>query len=449
MGIKIAPDVFQNFMSKLVQDMEYLKTYLDDLLILTNSSFKDHLLKLEMVLARLWTAGMRVNISKSNFFAEQIEYLGYWITRQGIQPMRNNSEAILIIKVHKTRKENSTTPVYWYSQRLSQYVVSQKWASTQVPLTSLTSRKVKFELNSSHQQAFDNIKKVIGTEVLLCYPDFNKPEYFHPYTDASDHQLGAVIMQDKKPIAFYLRKLNTAQKRYTTTERDRELLSAIETWKEYKNILLGYPIIVFTDHKNNNFNRWNASDRVLLPCWLLLLEEYEVTFEYLQGKTNVAAVEDPLSRLDIDSLKIQEEPHKVLTLLSGSENNSISNIQFPMHTALIFKEQAKVKEPRLRKKGLAQPHFLIKHIEGYDLLCYKDDKQDLYSSIIETSNKEYCPGTINIYFIRDRLEQKRLSGIPWHGLVLHKMLNVYVPLVKYVKWQRRSVRNMACSHPNY
>jgi hypothetical protein len=46
-------DVFQNVMSKLVQDMEYVKTYLDDLLILTNNSFKDHLLKLEMVLARL------------------------------------------------------------------------------------------------------------------------------------------------------------------------------------------------------------------------------------------------------------------------------------------------------------------------------------------------------------------------------------------------------------
>jgi hypothetical protein len=49
--------------------------YLDDLLILTNSSFNDHLLKLEMILARLSTAGTRVNISKSKFFEEQIEYL--------------------------------------------------------------------------------------------------------------------------------------------------------------------------------------------------------------------------------------------------------------------------------------------------------------------------------------------------------------------------------------
>jgi RNase H-like domain found in reverse transcriptase len=72
------------------------------------------------------------------------------------------------------------------------------------------------------------------------------------YTDASDYQLGAVIMQDKKPLYFYSRKLNTAQTQYTTTEP--ELLSTIETCKEYKNILLGYPFVVFIDHKNNTFN---------------------------------------------------------------------------------------------------------------------------------------------------------------------------------------------------
>jgi hypothetical protein len=121
-------DVFQNVMSKLVQDREYVKTYLDDLLILTNrnNSFKDHLLSLEMILSRLSTAGMRVNISKSKFFAEQIEYLGYWITRQGIQPLHNKFEAILNIKVPKTRKTQHTMPFYCYSQLLSRHGVSQK-----------------------------------------------------------------------------------------------------------------------------------------------------------------------------------------------------------------------------------------------------------------------------------------------------------------------------------
>jgi hypothetical protein len=78
---------------------------LDDLLILTDSSLKDHLLKLEMVLARLLNTGMKVNVSISKFFAERIKYLGYWITRQGIQPIHNKAEEILYIKAPKTRKE--------------------------------------------------------------------------------------------------------------------------------------------------------------------------------------------------------------------------------------------------------------------------------------------------------------------------------------------------------
>jgi hypothetical protein len=94
-------------------------SYLDDLLILTNRSFKDHLLKLEMVLVKLSTAGMRVNIFQSKFFTEQIEYLGYWITRLGIQPICNKFEAILNIKAPKTRKE-----LKYVAQRLFMFHLS-------------------------------------------------------------------------------------------------------------------------------------------------------------------------------------------------------------------------------------------------------------------------------------------------------------------------------------
>jgi RNase H-like domain found in reverse transcriptase len=157
----------------------------------------------------------------------------------------NKVEAILKIKAPKTRKE------------LRQFIgvvnyFRDMWfrrSALLAPLTSLTSGNVKFEWLPSHQQAFDKIKKVIENEVLLAYPDFNKP--FHIYTDASDHQLGAVIMQDKKPIAFYSLKLTAAQRRYTTSEG--KLLSINESCKEYKNILLGYPIIVYTDHSYASF----------------------------------------------------------------------------------------------------------------------------------------------------------------------------------------------------
>jgi hypothetical protein len=66
-----------------------------------------------------------VILSKYKLFAEQIEYLGYWITRKGIQPIRNNDEAILNIKASKTRKEEATTPFYFYNQLLSRHVILQ------------------------------------------------------------------------------------------------------------------------------------------------------------------------------------------------------------------------------------------------------------------------------------------------------------------------------------
>ena len=93
----------------------------------------------------------------------------------------------------------------------------------------------------------------MAREVQLTYPNFE--EGFDIHTDASDTQLGAVISQKGRPIAFYSRKLHSAQKRYTTTER--ELLAIVETLKEFRNILLGQKLTIYTDHKNlthKNFN---------------------------------------------------------------------------------------------------------------------------------------------------------------------------------------------------
>jgi hypothetical protein len=86
------------------------------------------------------------------------------------------------------------------------------------PLTHLTSKDVQFQWTDIEQQAFDKMKAIVSHEVLLSYPDFYKP--FDIYTDASHYQLGAVISQDKHPIAFYCHKLQPAQVRYTTTEKN-------------------------------------------------------------------------------------------------------------------------------------------------------------------------------------------------------------------------------------
>ena len=97
------------------------------------------------------------------------------------------------------------------------------------------------------QRAFEEAQCAVLADVMLQFPDFGKP--FDVHTDASDTQLGSVISQEGKPIAFYSRKLTSTQQRYTTGEC--EMLSVVETLKEFRNILLGHMINIYTDHKNN------------------------------------------------------------------------------------------------------------------------------------------------------------------------------------------------------
>jgi hypothetical protein len=124
-----------------------------------------------------------------------------------------------------------------------------------------------FKWEPEHTKCFDAIKRVIGWEVLLAYPDFNAP--FKIHTDASKTQLGAVISQGGKPIAFFSRKLNSAQLNYTVTEK--ALLSIVETLKEFRNILLGHTLTVHTDHQNLIYKNSNT-ERIMR--WHLILEEY-------------------------------------------------------------------------------------------------------------------------------------------------------------------------------
>jgi len=70
------------------------------------------------------------------------------------------------------------------------------------PLTDLTG-KGKFEWNDECEDAFKKMKAILSLDVLSAYPNHNRP--FHVYTDASDYQMGAWIMQDGKPVAFWSR----------------------------------------------------------------------------------------------------------------------------------------------------------------------------------------------------------------------------------------------------
>jgi RNase H-like domain found in reverse transcriptase len=179
------------------------------------------------VFNRLKQAGLKVNAKKSFFMKSELEYLGYWISKQGVSPTTKKVNAITNIATPTNKKE-----LRLFIGMVNYY--RDMWVRQShilAPLAALTSKTAKWQWGEEEQKAFDTMKRVISKETLLAYPDFDKPFVIH--TDASHTQLGAVISQDNKPITFYSRKLKPEQTRYTTTER--ELLSIVETLKELEH----------------------------------------------------------------------------------------------------------------------------------------------------------------------------------------------------------------------
>ena len=89
----------------MFNDIETVRTYIDDLLVVTNGSFEEHLGAVDTVLQRLQNVGLKINTGKSQFFKTELEYLGYWITRNGIQPLPNKINAIPNITLPKNKSE--------------------------------------------------------------------------------------------------------------------------------------------------------------------------------------------------------------------------------------------------------------------------------------------------------------------------------------------------------
>ena len=105
MGLCNSPDIFQERISFLIQGLEYVRTYIDNLLIITKSDYQDHLDKLETVLNKLSETGLKVNTNKSFFARSELEYLGFWLTRESIKPLSKKVETMLNIVTPITKKE--------------------------------------------------------------------------------------------------------------------------------------------------------------------------------------------------------------------------------------------------------------------------------------------------------------------------------------------------------
>eukprot|EP00731_Ephydatia_muelleri_P033855 Em0040g5a len=165
------------------------------------------------------------------------------------------------------------------------------------PLFKLLSKENAkfFAWNSASQNAFEELKSRLVSPPILAYPDFKQPFLLH--TDASDAAIGVVLSQvqggSERVIAYWSRKLQKAERNYSTTER--EALAVVASLKEFYPYVYGFPCKLITDHNPLTSLKGIKDVGGRLTRWLLFLQQFKLDFQYKPGRLHTNA--DTLSRI--------------------------------------------------------------------------------------------------------------------------------------------------------
>lgn len=235
---------------------------------------------------------MKVQLDKSEFLRKDVAFLGHIITPNGIKPNPSKIEAIQNYPIPKTTKQiKSFLGLVGYYRRFI-----ANFAKIVSPLTKCLRKNSKIDITDpEYISAFELCKELLVNAPILAYPDFSKQ--FTLTTDASNVAIGAVLSQSDRPIAYYSRTLNSAERNYSTIEK--ELLAIVDSTKHFRPYLYGQNFLVETDHNPLVWLYKIKEPNSRLFRWKLRLEEYNFTVNYKKGKQNNVA--DALSRIEINN----------------------------------------------------------------------------------------------------------------------------------------------------
>ena len=345
-GLKNAAQTFQRFMDKVLRGLDFCYGYIDDILIASPNP-EEHRYHLRLVLERLNEYGILINPQKCEFGVQSLNFLGHRVDSTGIHPLEEKVQVIRDFPLPTTQRKlrEFLGLVNFYHRFVP------NCAGILQPLNALLSgpkdRSKTLVWTDTASSAFEKIKDTLANTTLLSHP---KPGALTCImTDASDTAVGAVLQQyinnQWKPISYFSKKLQSAETRYSTF--DRELLAIYLAIKHFRHFVEGRSFHVSTDHKPLTYTLATRSDRhsPRQARHLDFISQFTTDIRHVKGTDN--AVADALSRIEANALldespplvdftamaKAQRTDAELTQLLSSSSASSLNLREIPLSMA--------------------------------------------------------------------------------------------------------------------
>uniref|UniRef100_W6NII7 RNA-directed DNA polymerase n=1 Tax=Haemonchus contortus TaxID=6289 RepID=W6NII7_HAECO len=331
-GLKNAGAYFSRAMSRILAGLESnCLAYLDDIIIF-DPDFPSHLLSLRKVFHRFRTFNIKASGKKLTEIARShITFLGHEISGSVYSPADRNIRAIQDFPTPTTIK--AVKGFVGMANFFRKFIAN--FASIASPLYALFKDKATFVWGIEQEEAFQRLKHLLTSKPCLAFP---QDKEFFLHTDGSQNAVGAALFQNSSQddhqlvaVGYFSKALSDSQQKWSPTHI--ELFAIISALRFFKATIYGNHTTVFSDHRPLTFLLKHNKTHDNLTRWVVELQSYDVTIEYLKGSSNVVA--DALSRAANPQVRFQDDTPDADDIIEFPVSiNSVFTPAFPKQPTL-------------------------------------------------------------------------------------------------------------------